>query len=846
MSYNTIIQVGLEHATDTAIHHHFDEAHTLHELKHYLPAQAPLKDFIHHNTLHAFQHLPFYEAIIDASVKFGFKGSISLHEYKELYQSGKISEDMMKRAIESRGLDVHEWMDITFRKDSFHQAEARIGALRSLWKSEYRTDLDSLVHPTLFRVLCSYLDQGISISRFPVTGKGFLDSVTELERNSFTSFFRTSAVKKILLSGNYTLTGLLQQLTGDESLYEQYIFDQQFAHQGWSGMVSVVEDNPETLLDTRAITLRELIIFECLLELDALNFRLNNKWKPLSAIMKQRPVALFAPVEITERDIVVGILQDAYEWTYYDKVLGSIRANSKRHQQENHNIPSFQGLFCIDDRECSIRRHLEQTDPSCVTYGTPGFFSVEFYFQPEHGKFHTKQCPAPVSPAFIVRENETRNKNRKDVHFTRHTNSLSTGWFASQALGILSAFRLAINIFRPALTTAMAYSFNHMDEYSTLDIENKGHEHNHEGKLNPGYTVTEMANRVEGLLKSIGLVKNFSPVIYVVGHGSSSINNPHYAAYDCGACSGRPGSVNARVFAFMGNHEGVREILRHRGIVIPANTQFVGALHDTSRDDIMFYDENVLSATNAGAHKRNTEVFNEALDHNARERARRLDPEASLLSPEKAHDRIRLRSVSLFEPRPELNHSNNAFTIIGRRELSHGLFMDRRAFLNSYDYRLDPKGELLSNILIAAAPVCGGINLEYYFSRVDNQKLGASTKLPHNVMGLIGVANGIEGDLRTGLPSQMIDLHEPVRMFFVVEQYPDTVMQVIRSNKDTWNWFINEWIHLAVINPATQELLYFHKGQFKPYLADNRDTPVYPPEMAEEPLKEQPSVYLIS
>lgn len=54
-------------------HRKFDESHVLHELKHYLPSQTPLKDFIHHNSLHALQHLKFYEAIFKAGKIFGYQ-----------------------------------------------------------------------------------------------------------------------------------------------------------------------------------------------------------------------------------------------------------------------------------------------------------------------------------------------------------------------------------------------------------------------------------------------------------------------------------------------------------------------------------------------------------------------------------------------------------------------------------------------------------------------------------------------------------------------------------------------------------------------------------------------------
>ncbi len=91
-----------------------------------------------------------------------------------------------------------------------------------------------------------------------------------------------------------------------------------------------------------------------------------------------------------------------------------------------------------------------------------------------------------------------------------------------------------------------------------------------------------MTTRVASLLNGIALTKNFAPIVYVVAHGSSSANNPHHGAHDCGACSGRPGSVNARVFASMANNLKVRTELELQGIYIPNTTQFVGALHDTA------------------------------------------------------------------------------------------------------------------------------------------------------------------------------------------------------------------------------------------------------------------------
>jgi uncharacterized protein YbcC (UPF0753/DUF2309 family) len=137
--------------------------------------------------------------------------------------------------------------------------------------------------------------------------------------------------------------------------------------------------------------------------------------------------------------------------------------------------------------------------------------------------------------------------------------------------------------------------------------------------------------------------------------------------------------------------------------------------------------------------------------------------------------------------------------------------------MNSYDYRIDPDGTILTSVMKPLGPVAGGINLEYYFSRVDNHKLGAGTKLPHNVMGLFGVANGIDGDLRPGLPSQMIEVHDPVRLLIIVEHFPEVVLNVIKSVDAMYEWFINEWINLVAINPETKEYFLFKEGNFVPY-----------------------------
>lgn len=798
--------------------HQSEVDHIIHDMKHFLPSQVALKDFIHHNTLHSLQHLPFHEGLKLSNAIFGTKVYLSQPEYIKKYNEGKISEKILKIKfndyISSKPEVKIDW-DQLFQPPDIRVTQ-RVGEVRRRWMREEKLNLDPAVHPLIFRWGLHFLDQGISGWGFPKGNLQFLNAMRELERNSMASVFLNAKgrARELFMNPNTKIERILDIIVGDKDFFERYLFDQQFSHPGWSGLVSAIEDQPETLYDKRQISLRDYMFFELCLELDHLDYFHKENWRKVSEVIAEKPIKLFSPVNTTASDVVLMIWQQAFEWTLYDTTLSAVVENKTINRQAP---PSFQAVFCIDDRECSFRRYVELIDPECETLGAPGFFGIDFYYHAENSHHLTKLCPAPVNPKHVILEKGSKTKSKKDLHYSARTHSFWGGLLTSYVMGYWSALKLFWSIFRPSISTATATSLHHTDKVSDFIYEYKETSTPFHG-LQIGYSVAEMTAKVSGMLRAIGLTQNFAPLIYFMAHGSSTTNNPHYAAYDCGACSGRPGSINSRLFANLANDPRVRKGLSEQGINIPATTLFVAALHDTTRDEVVFFDEKNISNELLQKHEKNKKVFNKTLDLNAKERSRRFNLISESKDPVQLHDKMQLRSVSLFEPRPELNHATNAFCIVGRRNtLTRGKFFDRRSFLNSYDPTQDASGNILSNLMNALAPVCGGINLEYYFSRVDNNRLGAGTKLPHNVMGLIAVANGTDGDLRPGLPSQMIELHDPVRLLFVIEQKPDVALSAVTRNPAVYEWIKNDWVTYTCMDPDTRKLFVYKAGVMTPY-----------------------------
>ena len=532
----------------------------------------------------------------------------------------------------------------------------------------------------------------------------------------------------------------------------------------------------------------------------------------------------------------------AYERRHQIQTLDALASHVRFATPSLATRPMFQAVLCMDERCESFRRHFEELGPGFETFGTAGFFGVPMYYRGIDDWHAAPLCPIVMRPRHTVVElPEHGSQSLHEFHRTLRrrvgqlaggvstgSRTLLRGGLFTAFAGAVAAVPLVARVAFPRLSARLGRTASELASRrvsTRLALERDGEDFLPDG-THAGFDVTEMVAIVRRVLEDIGLTKGFSRLVAVIGHGSSSLNNPHESAYDCGACGGGPGGPNARAFAMMANDPRVRSQLAEDGLSIPDDTRFIGGILDTCADTVTWFDVDRLPET----HRRDVDALRRAAAQacvaDAHERCRRFESAPLDITPREASEHVEARSVDLAQVRPELGHATNATAIIGRRARTRGLFLDRRAFLVSYDPTTDEDGAILTRTLAAVGPVASGINLAYFFSAVDRLGYGCNTKLPHNITGLIGVMDGQASDLRTGLPWQTVEIHEPLRLLVVIEASPEKIVAAAAPLAGVRQLIENRWIHLVSWEPETGALSVYDRGRFVPYVPELNDIPV--------------------
>ncbi|MES2526154.1 MAG: putative inorganic carbon transporter subunit DabA [Bdellovibrionota bacterium] len=720
---------------------------------------------------------------------------------------------------------------------------------KAYWEKHHNILYSSSIHPLVTRLIGSYLDQGQSFWGNPFSQEGFWKFVAyDLEQtDNFLSGWQKVFAKKMKEGagkdpGNIILNEL-KEMNIPEEKWESYLLDILFDLKGWAGMVNKLELEPwQATVKAPKIQLAEYLAVVLLIEssvdsyfstthsLDinlirgrkeeiklsgfqlslglyqiAKAMKLDERW--VQKLKVSDALALIDGVDAAEAHHNIRLWHEAFEHHYHREAIQTLMS-----RKENEVKPpemAAQVFFCIDDREESIRRHMEEVDPRLKTYGVVGFFGIDMKFSTYKHDRLIAQCPPVVVPSRIVTEvaldTERGSFLRRiynflgitDLAFYYQSRTMFRGLLTTLILGTLSVVPMFFQIFFPERARNMKsniFGLFSSDLKTEILIEKTDAIH--------GYDVKEMAGIVKSVFDMCGIRHQFAPLIVLLAHGSSSNNNPFRQAYGCGACGGNAGIPNSRGFAKMANDPRVREVLTGMGLSIPENTVIISGFHDTCTDEISFFDLEKVSDEKKSMLNDISKSFTEALRRNALERCQRFSLTEAHTDADVAKDHVLERALDPAQPRPEYGHSKNALAIVAKRDLTKGLFLNRRAFLHSYDWELDPEGKTLASVVLGGVPVAVNINMDYYFSLVDNENFGCGSKLPLNLTALLGVMTGSQGDLRIGLARQMVEIHEPIRNMTIIEAPLERVQNLFESNKRLSNILHQHWMRLVVFDPT--------------------------------------------
>lgn len=584
---------------------------------------------------------------------------------------------------------------------------------------------------------------------------------------------------------------------------------------GWSAYARYVGWNAE-LDGRRDGTLLELLAVRLAWGFALFEARTDAAFKTAWAQAMEEAAKLPADHRLDETpELAVDIiLQEAYEIVFRRNLVSRLAANAKGGGKARGMArPPVQAAFCIDVRSEIFRRALETSYPEAETIGFAGFFGFPIEYVPIGHLRGGAQCPVLLKPAFIVCEavkgaNDVEEAEVLGLRLLRRrvakawksfkVSAVSSFSFVETA-GIGYAAKIATDsagVTRPVPSPVV----DGLDPDVAARVGPRLAPGNLEGRYT-GFAENQAVDMAEAVLKAMSLTGPFARIVLLVGHGSSTVNNPHASGLDCGACGGHTGEANARVAAAILNDTRVRDGLRTRGIDIPPDCWFVGTLHDTTTDDLKLFDEDEVPASLRGELAQLKARLADAAHLARLERCALLGiKDAAGVDPT-----IKARSRDWSQVRPEWGLAGNAAFIAAPRSITRGLDLSGRAFLHSYAHEQDRDHRVLELIMTAPMVVASWINLQYYGSTVNNAAFGSGNKVLHNIVGQLGVLEGNAGDLRVGLPWQSVHdgtrfVHEPIRLNVFIAAPEAAMDDVLRRHAGVCDLVTNAWVMLHSID----------------------------------------------
>ncbi len=340
-------------------------------------------------------------------------------------------------------------------------------------------DADTPVHDLLTRFCAAFLDQGVAAWQLPNRGEGFYRSFCALYGAPGRPPDRwmralSKEIARLETEKIGPLASIHESLTilgVAESEWESYLSATLLALRGWGGMVRQIEVRGDRVVHPApAGSLVEFLAVRLLLDRCALAdeareaFSYNGALSELRAELRprieipwppsdeQRAFSVFQLAQVLgaspdvlhrlpragwatldqeiesftgiERRLVFHL---AYERRFYAQTLDAVALHSLEPSTEPP-VPRFQAVFCIDEREESIRRHIEEVAPDAATMSTAGFYSVAMYFRGAGDAHFVPLCPPVVVPQHWV--TETVVASHEGAHQRRVR--------ARRALGLLS------------------------------------------------------------------------------------------------------------------------------------------------------------------------------------------------------------------------------------------------------------------------------------------------------------------------------------------------------------------------------------------------------------------------